>query len=96
VEIVCTDSVMPVTPMALLRKNFPFIMSFIQKNNVQKAENNQISQRRVAIQSNNSEKIFEQFIQELYGENACEDELVKKEKEVFLTETKNYSWEVSK
>ena len=79
-----------------IAKKFSIYYVFYSKNNVQKAENNQISQRRVAIQSNNSEKIFEQFIQELYGENACEDELVKKEKEVFLTETKNYSWEVSK
>ena len=96
VEVVCTDSVMPVSPMILLRKNFPFIMSFIQKNHVQKVETTQIAQRRVAIESNSAEKIFEQFIQELYGENLNNDELVQTEKEVFLEESKKYSWDVSK
>ena len=95
VEVVCTDSVMPVSPMILLRKNFPFIMSFIQKNHVQKVETTQIAQRRVAIESNNAEKIFEQFIQELYGENLNNDELVQTEKKVFLEESKKYSWDVS-
>ena len=96
VEIVCTDSIMPVSPMILLRNNFPLIMSFIQKNNIQKIETTQIAQRRVAIESNNAEKIFEQFIQELYGESFNNDELVQTEKEVFLEQSKKYSWDVSK
>lgn len=95
VEIICTDSVMPVSPMPLLRSKFPLIMSFVQKSTDFNKANQTIKERKEAIDSNNPEKIFDNFIFELYADNK-DIELTKKEKELFIEESKNYEWENNK
>ena len=56
-------------------------------------QNSSIQQRKAAIKSNDPEKIFMQFMKDVYG-NSAEDELQQKEKEIFVEAASNMKMDV--
>lgn len=69
VEIQCTDSLPHENPMQLLRKGFPFILSFTRKVESSDCESGSIADRKTLLTSDaeNPGAVFDMFIKEVSG-----------------------------
>ncbi|MDE5898620.1 MAG: exonuclease SbcCD subunit D [Treponemataceae bacterium] len=102
VQIVCTDPVLPQSPIPLLRKNFPLALSFIRKASepgAASAAAASLEERRSVISSNDGgkpEKIYALFLKDAYGGSPPQDgALADAERALFLKAAEQYSWEES-
>nr|MCR5401214.1 hypothetical protein [Treponema sp.] len=68
VQVILKDSVMPTEAFFTLKTAFPYLLSVIQASAGSRGTSSTIEQRKEAILSNNPEKIFDQFMTDLYGE----------------------------
>lgn len=95
VEIVCTDSSVPENPMALLRQNFHAILSFRKQDSATGASNAAMEDRRRVMESDSAdkpEKLFDMFIQDVYGGTIPSGDDFAEERKLFLKLAENYSW----
>lgn len=82
IEITCTDTTLIENPMAQLKGNFPFLMSFKQNTIENEFAFSSIEDRKNLIEGENSiDKIFEQFMTDMYNELP---EIFDDEKELFI------------
>lgn len=88
VQIILTDETQPTEPFARLKNIFPYLLLLSSKDRANQKTSISLEQKEKAIKSNNPEEIFSQFLSDLYGEES-ETEIRKKEKELFLEESKN-------
>lgn len=88
VQIILTDKTQPTEPFARLKNIFPYLLLLSSKDRANTKTSISLEQKEKAIKSNNPEEIFSQFLSDLYGEES-ETEIRKKEKELFLEESKN-------
>ncbi len=95
VEIICTDDILPSSPITLLRPAFPNILSFRMKEFVESEISTQMQQRRNAITNSKealSDEIFQIFLEEINKNLTTNDELITKEKKLFnslINQTEN-------
>jgi DNA repair protein SbcD/Mre11 len=95
IEIVCTDNTIPENPMALLRQNFHYILSFRKQETDTGASNESMVKRRTVMESSSTdkpEKLFDMFIQDVYGGTIPSGEYFSDERKLFLKLADNYSW----
>jgi DNA repair protein SbcD/Mre11 len=95
VEIICTDAVVPENPMPLLRRNFHNILSFKKEETAAGSGSIAIKKRREIIESESDDKpgkLFELFIQDVYGGNIPAGDDFSHEQELFLKFAAHYSW----
>lgn len=93
VQVILTDKVTPSEAFANLKTVFPNLLSVSLKKSETGEQNYSIQQRKAAIKSNDPEKIFMQFMKDVYG-NSAEDELQQKEKEIFVEAASNMKMDV--
>ena len=93
VQVILTDKVTPSEAFANLKTVFPNLLSVSLKKSETGEQNCSIQQRKAAIKSNDPEKIFMQFMKDVYG-NSAEDELQQKEKEIFVEAASNMKMDV--
>lgn len=93
VQIILTDKVTPTEAFANLKTVFPYLLSVSMKKHETGEQNFSIQLRKEAIKSNDPEKIFMQFMKDVYGDSA-EDELQQKEKELFVEAASNLKMDV--
>lgn len=85
---ICTDDVLPDSPMQNLKTVFPFIKSFRMEER-EKGQNNNSAEERIARQNiiedfeSKPENLFNKFLEDINA-NTKDDDLEKKEKELFL------------
>ena len=85
VQVILTDEIMPTEAFSTLKNVFPNLLSVIMEKTAKNSKPaSAIEQRKRAIDSNDPEKIFEQFMSDI-GED-IESELVQKQKEIFVKE----------
>jgi exonuclease SbcD len=95
VEIVCTDNHIPDNPMALLRQNFHNILSFRRQDITAGTSDTVMENRRRVMESDSAdkpEKIFDLFMQDVYGGNIPSEETFQDERKLFLKLAEKYSW----
>jgi DNA repair protein SbcD/Mre11 len=95
VEIICTDAAVPENPMTLLRRNFHNILSFKKQETAAGAVSVAMKKRREIIESDSAdkiEKLFELFIQDVYGGNMPATDDFSHERQLFLKFAAHYSW----
>ncbi|MCI1209941.1 MAG: exonuclease SbcCD subunit D [Treponema sp.] len=88
VAIQCTDDTVIENPMALLRKNFPYLLSFTRETAAAVQSGDITAERRRLLTQSDSVDpgdIFDLFIKDMYGDNRTDEEPVKKEKKIFKT-----------
>ena len=93
VQVILTDKVTPSEAFANLKTVFPNLLLVSLKKFETGEQNYSIQQRKAAIKSNDPEKIFMQFMKDVYG-NSAEDELQQKEKEIFVEAASNMKMDV--
>lgn len=85
---ICTDDVLPDSPMQNLKTVFPYIKSFRMEER-EKGQNNNSAEERIARQNiiedfeSKPENLFNKFLEDINA-NTKDDDLEKKEKELFL------------
>ena len=85
---ICTDDVLPDSPMQNLKTVFPYIKSFRMEER-EKGQNNNSADERIARQNiiedfeSKPENLFNKFLEDINA-NTKDDDLEKKEKELFL------------
>ena len=85
---ICTDDVLPDSPMQNLKTVFPYIKSFRMEER-EKGQNNNSAKERIARQNiieefeSKPENLFNKFLEDINA-NTKDDDLEKKEKELFL------------
>lgn len=85
---ICTDDVLPDSPMQNLKTVFPYIKSFRMEER-EKCQNNNSAEERIARQNiieefeSKPENLFNKFLEDINA-NTKDDDLEKKEKELFL------------
>ena len=85
---ICTDDVLPDSPIQNLKTVFPFIKSFRMEER-EKGQNNNSAEERIARQNiieefeSKPENLFNKFLEDINA-NTKDDDLEKKEKELFL------------
>ena len=85
---ICTDDVLPDSPMQNLKTVFPYIKSFRMEER-EKGQNNNSAEERIARQNiiedfeSKPENLFNKFLEDI-NSNTKDDDLEKKEKELFL------------
>lgn len=85
---ICTDDVLPDSPMQNLKTVFPYIKSFRMEER-EKGQNNNSAEERIARQNiiedfeSKPENLFNKFLEDINA-NTKDEELEKKEKELFL------------
>jgi DNA repair protein SbcD/Mre11 len=95
VEIICTDTAVPENPMTLLRRNFHNILSFKKQETTAGAVSIAMQKRREIIESDSADKpdkLFEMFIQDVYGGNIPVNDDFLHERQLFLKFAAHYSW----
>ncbi|MFA6855877.1 MAG: exonuclease SbcCD subunit D [Treponema sp.] len=95
VEIICTDNSVPENPMTLLRQNFYNILSFRKQDLAEGGSTTTMENRRKVIESDSadkSERLFDLFIHDVYGESVPSGKNYADERKLFLELARNYSW----
>jgi exonuclease SbcD len=95
VEIVCTDQTVPDNPMGLLRQNFRTVLSFRKLEQDPGNGVLALKERRRVIESegpDKPEKLFDMFIQDVYGGAVNKSGEFERERKLFLKLAENYSW----
>lgn len=91
IEIICTDEVLPSSPMPLLKTVFPNVLSFKMKSFFAENSNQMIAERRKIIEGNSlnkSENLFEAFFDEINQNAQIDQNLKEEEKKIFLNYAK--------
>ena len=108
VQVILKDSVMPTEAFFTLKTVFPYLLSVIQASAGSRGTSSSIEQRKAAILSNDPEKIFDQFMTDLYGEEVTggkqaassqkegESQELNEERGLFEAEKKIFIEEASK
>ena len=90
VQVILTDRVMPTEAFATLKPVFPHLLSVLSQQLSHGQTNASIQERRDAIISNDPEKIFNQFMKDVYGERSDAelqaDDLFQEQKKLFVEE----------
>ncbi len=86
VQVILTDAVMPSEAFITLKTVFPNLLCVTMKEENLGGKNVSIQSRKEAIDSNDPEKIFCQFMKDLYGDVFNEGELFQAQKKIFLQE----------
>lgn len=91
VQVILTDNVMPTEAFANLKTVFPYLMMVTLKQQISERKNLSIQQRKEAINSHNPEKIFNQFIKDVYGDVSDKDSLdfFDEQRKIFTQEAAN-------
>lgn len=95
IEIICTDNTTIENPIALLKTNFTNILSFRKKDFITKSNTSLEEERKKVMLSKSEskpEELFSLFMNDVYGSNFPSDQLVKQEKEIFISNSKELSW----
>lgn len=88
IEVTLTDEIMPVGAFSLLQTVMPGLLCLIMKGRQGSENSTSLLERKIAMESRDPEKIFDQFLKDIYSEEELEKELVKKEKDLFVLEAK--------
>ncbi len=86
VQVILTDAVMPSEAFITLKTVFPNLLCVTMKEENLGGKNVSIQSRKEAIDSNDPEKIFCQFMKDLYGDVFDDGELFQAQKKIFLQE----------
>lgn len=86
VQVILTDAVMPSEAFITLKSVFPNLLCVTMKEENLGGKNISIQSRKEAIDSNDPEKIFCQFMKDLYGDAFDDGELFQAQKKIFLKE----------
>lgn len=88
IQAILTDEVMPTETFATLKNVFPNLLSVIMESESSSSTKTSasIEMRKKAIDSNDPEKIFDQFMSDI--EEDGESEVVQKEKQIFTEEAR--------
>ena len=86
VQVILTDAVMPSEAFITLKSVFPNLLCVTMKEENLGGKNVSIQSRKEAIDSNDPEKIFCQFMKDLYGDVFDDGELFQTQKKIFLQE----------
>ena len=86
VQVILTDAVMPSEAFITLKTVFPNLLCVTMKEENLGGKNVSIQSRKEAIDSNDPEKIFCQFMKDLYGDVFDDGELFQAQKKIFLKE----------
>ncbi len=84
VQVILTDAVMPSEAFITLKSVFPNLLCVTMKEENLGGTNVSIKSRKEAIDSNDPEKIFCQFMKDLYGDVFDDSELFLAQKKIFL------------
>ncbi len=86
VQVILTDAVMPSEAFITLKTVFPNLLCVTMKEENLGGKNVSIQSRKEAIDSNDPEKIFCQFMKDLYRDAFDDGELFQAQKKIFLKE----------
>ena len=86
VQVILTDAVMPSEAFITLKTVFPNLLCVTMKEENLGGKNVSIQSRKEAIDSNDPEKIFCQFMKDLYRDAFDDGELFQAQKKIFLQE----------
>lgn len=89
VQVTLTDEVLPTGAFLLLQNLIPNLLQLIIKGKNSAQNSSSLQERKIAIDSHNPEKIFNQFLSDLYSQEELEKEIVKEEKKLFIKEAKD-------
>lgn len=92
VYVSLTDKVSVPNAHELLRPVFPFLISAQPKERTFGGKAASIEERRIAVESKDINKIFEQFLKEVSGTNQEDEELLNQEKEILKQLAEEIRW----
>lgn len=89
IEVTLTDEVMPLGAFNMLQNVMPNLLHLIIKSKQSSQSSGTLEERKAAIESQDPEKIFNQFLSDIYSGEELEKDVVKLEKKLFIKEVES-------